>query len=366
MSGGPERKLPSSGRAASGGALHGRQQGLLLVAPYEDEPAMLQALAERLGVSVHTEVFRTSKAVAAGVWRRHGAIWLSAWAAFRRRNEVGYIVFGEQFIGLYYALLTRLFGRGAQGGPRTIVLQMIYNQRPGWKGAVYHALYRWLVTSPALNVLVCAASFERKLYVANFGAQVDRKLVFIPFGRNMPLAPPERLPGPAAGAAEPFFFTGGTSNRDYKTLLDAFRGLPYRLEIACYPQDVAGLDVPPNVTVLHGVFDDEFKRKVRECLAVVIPIRKADVSAGQLVLLDAMRVGKASIVTQGSCMEDYVDDSCAVCVPGQDAKALQDAVRHLAEDEASRTRLGQVAEARFSQHFTRRAFGLHVADALKA
>lgn len=339
------------------------RERLLLVAPYEDEPAMLQALSQGLDVEVQTELFRTQREVAAGVWRRHGHIWRSAWVAFRQRHRVGYIVFGEQFIGLYYACLMRLLGWG-QPGPRTAVLQLIYNRRPGWKGALYHAIYRWLVSSPSLDVLVCAASFERALYAKEFGPEVDRKLVFIPFGRNKPLAAGEGRDAERA-AEGGFFFTGGTSNRDYPTLVEAFRGLPYRLEIACYPGDVAGLDLPPNVSVLHGVFDDEFKQKVRDCLAVVIPIRKADVSAGQLVLLDAMRLGKSSIVTQGSCMEDYVDDSCALRVPGQDAAALRAAIERLAGDADLRRQLGETAAERYARQFTRQAFGRHIAAALK-
>ena len=336
---------------------------LLLVAPYVDEPAMLQALSQGLDVDVQAELFRTDRGVAAGVWRRHGHIWRSAWAAFRQRHRVRYIVFGEQFIGLYYACLMRLLGWG-RPGPRTAVLQLIYNRRPGWKGALYYIVYRWLVSSPSLSVLVCAASFERELYANEFGPEVDRKLVFIPFGRNKPLEAAEahgtELAPPGAS-----FFTGGTSNRDYPTLVEAFRGLPHRLEIACYPGDVAGLDLPPNVSVLHGVFDDEFKRKVRDCLAVVIPIRKADVSAGQLVLLDAMRLGKASIVTQGSCMEDYVDDSCALRVPGQDVGALRAAIERLAGDPTLRRQLGTAAAERYACQFTRQAFGRHIAAALK-
>lgn len=341
---------------------------LLLVAPYVDEPGMIQALEQGLGVVVQQQVFRTSKTVAAGVWRRHLNIWRSAWAAFRQRNQVRFIVFGEQFIGLYYALLTRLLGRGRGGGPRTIVLQLIYNRRPGWKGAWYRAVYGWLIGSPALTRLVCAASFERSWYAEEFGAEVGSKLVFLPFGRNTPWQDDPCSPAsPDRGAPfPPFFFTGGTSNRDYATLIEAFRGLPWQLQIACYPADVAGLAIPPNVQVLHGVFDDDFKRKVHDCLAVIIPIKSARVSAGQLVLLDAMRVGKASIVTAGSCMEDYADGSTALRVPVGDVQALRQAVTALAGDDGTlRARLGQASRERYDREFTRQAFGQRIARALQ-
>ncbi|MCO5978889.1 glycosyltransferase [Ideonella oryzae] len=338
---------------------------LLLVAPYVDEPAMLQALSQGLDVEVQTELFRTSRSVAASTFRRHWNIFRSAWAAFRQRDRVGYIVFGEQFIGLYYALLTRLLGRGKRGGPRTIVLQLIYNRRPGWKGEVYRTLYAWLIRSPALTRLACAASIERRYYAEEFGAVVADKLVFIPFGRNSPLGTEARREPVAAPDESPFFFAGGTSNRDYKTLIEAFRGLSAELQIACYPSDVADLNIPPNVVVLHGVFDDEFKRKVRDCTAMIIPIKNTDVSAGQLVLLDAMRLGKACIVTAGGCMEDYVDEKSAICVSAGDSDAIRRAVRDLVCNPRLVIELGEAARLRYEKRNTRAAFGRAVAASLK-
>ncbi len=326
---------------------------------------MLQALSQGLNVEVRTELFRTSRSVAASTWRRHWNIFRSAWAAFKQRNHVGYIVFGEQFIGLYYALLTRLLGRGESGGPRTIVLQLIYNRRPGWKGKVYRALYAWLIRSPALTRLACAASIERRYYVEEFGAVVADKLVFIPFGRNSPLDTDDPRGLAITSAESPFFFAGGTSNRDYKTLIEAFRGLPAELQIACYPSDVVNLDMPPNVAILHGVFDDEFKRKVRDCTAMIIPIKNTDVSAGQLVLLDAMRLGKTCIVTAGGCMEDYVDDKSAICVPAGDSDAIRQAVLDLISDPRLAIELGDAARLRYEKSNTRAAFGRAVAASLK-
>lgn len=341
------------------------RERLLLVAPYEDEPAMLQALSQGLDVEVRTELFRTSRSVAASTWRRHWSILRSAWVAFRQRNQVRYIVFGEQFIGLYYALLTRLLGRGKGGGPRTMVLQLIYNRRPSWKGEVYRAVYGWLIRSPALTRLACAASIERRYYAEEFGAVVAEKLVFIPFGRNSPLSTDARRGGVMAAEESPFFFAGGTSNRDYKTLVEAFRGLPVHLQIACYPSDVADLNLPPNVVALHGVFDDEFKQKVRDCAAMIIPIKNTDVSAGQLVLLDAMRLGKACIVTAGGCMEDYVDEKSAICVPVGDIDAIRRAVRDLVGNPGLAIELGEAARLRYERSNTRAAFGRAIAVSLK-
>ena len=328
-----------------------RRNRLLIVAPFRDEDAFYETMTTRLDADIELLNYTTNRAVSRGVWRRHAIILLMAFRAFRKSGDKEMILFGEQFVGLYYALFCRLFF-WVRNPSRSMVLQLIYNRKTGLMGACYRAIYGWLIESPSLNYLICHASLEREYYRTEFGEATGKKVVFVPFGRNTPEKPDAAKPV----AADRYFFSGGTSNRDYKTLADAFRGIRARLVIACHANDIKGLDLPDNVTVRHDVFGDLFQDHIDKAYAVILPILRNDVSAGQLVLIDAMRSGKASIVTSGSCMEDYVDRSCAVSVPRQDAQALAEAVSYLEANEAVCARLGSAARLRYEHEFARRAF----------
>ncbi len=337
-----------------------RGNRLLIVAPFRDEDAFYETMTTRLDADVELLNYTTNRAVSRGVWRRHAVILLMAFRAFRKSGDKEMILFGEQFVGLYYALFCRLFF-WVRNPSRSMVLQLIYNRKPGLIGACYRAIYGWLIKSPSLNYLVCHASLEREYYRTEFGETTGKKVVFVPFGRNTPEKPGTAKPI----ATERYFFSGGTSNRDYRTLVDAFRGIKARLVIACHANDIRGLDLPDNVTARHDVFGVSFQDHIDKAYAVILPILRNEVSAGQLVLIDAMRSGKASIVTSGSCMEDYVDQSCAVSVSRQDAQALAKAVNDLEADEAVCQRLGSAARLRYEHEFTRRAFAERLCSVMR-
>lgn len=336
---------------------HARSR-LMIVAPYRDEDVFLATLGRRLRADISLLNYDTGRALGKSRWRRHAYIFTMALRAFNASRTQDIVLFGEQFVGLYYALFCRvLFWRSH--APQAAVLQLIYNRKQGWAGRCYRAVYRWLIASPALRWLICHASLERTYYHAEFGTRIAGKIYYVPFGRNAP----SRVS--TSNASFDYFFSGGTSNRDYATLINAFRGLDARLVIACHTRDVAGLNLPANVTAVHDAFGEVFSKLVEGARAVVLPIRSTDVSAGQLVLLDAMRAGRACIVTSGSCMDDYVDDDCAIRVPPGDAQALATAVLFLATNHGACEQLGCAASARYAREFTREAFADRICDLLR-
>lgn len=325
---------------------------MLIVAPYLDEAEFLVAIEGQLNVKIELLNYKTNITVSRSVWRRHLIILLMSFKAFRKASEQDFILFGEQFVGLYYALFCRLFF-WVKRPARSMVLQLIYNRKHGLKGLLYAVVYRWFIQTSSLNYLICHSSLEREYYLSEFGVRVANKIYFVPFGRNKP---DEAVFEATTEFDNRYFFAGGTSNRDYKTLIEAFNGISARLIIACHPNDISGINLPENVSAVHNAFGLTFQSYINGARAVILPILSNNVSAGQLVLIDAMRAGKASIVTSGSCMEDYVDQTCALSVPRQDIEALKLAVKQLDENELLCIQLGKSARARYAQEFTRRAF----------
>ena len=79
----------------------------------------------------------------------------------------------------------------------------------------------------------------------------------------------------AVYAATPadYIFSGGYTNRDYPTLLEAVRGLPCRLTLCVRSKRALGRDVPENVDVLENISEDQFNRLMAASAFVVVPSR---------------------------------------------------------------------------------------------
>lgn len=324
---------------------------VLIVAPYEDEEAFYNVIRNSIGGGIEFLNYSTTKEVSKSFWKRHFFIFRMALKSIGAGQGKNYIFFGEQFIGLYYAFLSRIFF-WIRCFPKSVVIQIIYNKKKGFVGFLYKLVYGWLLASKSLSVLVCHSSQEREYYAIEFGKNIRDKLFFVPFGRGQSLL----YASENSVVDRRYFFSGGTSNRDYKTLIEAFRGLDAQLLIACHERDVSGIDIPGNVEIRHDIFGTDFLDCICNSYAVVLPISNTSVSAGQLVLIDSMRAGKASIITEGSCMADYTDSDCSIFVQKQDVNGLKAAVNFLNSSESLCLNLGTSSEHRYIKEFTRSSF----------
>ena len=72
-----------------------------------------------------------------------------------------------------------------------------------------------------------------------------------------------------------------------------------------------------------------------------------------VALLEAMACGKACIATDVPGSRDIIENEVSgLLVPPEDAEALGDAIRRLAESPDLRQQLGHQARRRVEQHFT--------------
>lgn len=93
-----------------------------------------------------------------------------------------------------------------------------------------------------------------------------------------------------------YIFAGGNTNRDFTQVLEAARCLPKRQFIIATHELNGRNDIPANVKVVQ-TGHTEFIRLMREADAVITPIRSGLTrAAGQQTYLNAMRLGKVSIV----------------------------------------------------------------------
>ena len=140
-------------------------------------------------------------------------------------------------------------------------------------------------------------------------------------------------------------FSGGRSLRDYEPLLRCAAELPFEFRIAAERSDLPeGVPVPPNVSVGPTSHAD-YLEAMRNARAVVVALEpREDRSAGQTTYLNAMAMGKLTIVTETLGVRDHVEDRrSGLIVPARDSRALCETIRW-SQDPANADEVAAIRE----------------------
>jgi hypothetical protein len=141
----------------------------------------------------------------------------------------------------------------------------------------------------------------------------------------------------AAKSPAPRVFTGGNAMRDYDQLREALGGADILVTVATRNP----AKNPPDNFTEGPVSHPEFMRLMAESHAVVLPLKAPSMrSAGQQTYLNAMRLGKPTIVNDALGVRELIDGAAFV-VPPRDPIALRDQV-HWVLDEENRDAVNQV------------------------
>jgi glycosyltransferase involved in cell wall biosynthesis len=334
---------------------------ILIVADCKIENEFTETLATSLHCNPQIYYF---DATVAKQWKkcaRHFIYFSLAFKTFKHKKDYKYIIFWQQFIGIYFAFLLTIFGKRDFKGI-CIVLHFIYKARNSFIGCFHKYLFMCALDVSSIRGVICHSEKEKEFYVKEFGCKYQYKIFYVKYGIK---APEDNFYfGRTGDKKERYFFSGGTSNRDYRTLIDGFRGLDERLIIACLRQDIKRIDIPKNVTVLHDIFGMKFIKYLVNSYAVTVILDNPNISSGHLVLLQAMSLGKAIIATRGICVENYLDDNCAVLVKDHSAKEIKEAVKDLLNNEHKSLKLGNWSRLKFESEFTLRKYGGGIAGLL--
>ena len=107
-----------------------------------------------------------------------------------------------------------------------------------------------------------------------------------------------------------YIFSGGGSNRDYKTLFEAYNktNTDIPLIVATHPHCVAGLYKNERIIVKNDVINETFGDILKRSRFLVLSLKDADISAGHMVFLQALKNNVPILINRIKAVEDYVTD----------------------------------------------------------
>jgi glycosyltransferase involved in cell wall biosynthesis len=213
-----------------------------------------------------------------------------------------------------------------------------------------------------LNGILCHSSIECKRYDALF-PRARGRFVFVPVGVHI-TGYEER--SKFVDPAESYALSAGRSGRDYATLCLTFRDTGYPLHIVCDAESaLANCTAAENIKMLKRCYDSCYKSELRNAGMVVIPIGVTDISAGQMVLIQAMAYRKPLIVTRTPTVEEYLTHELnALLIPPGDKEALRVAVDRLRNDKQLAARLTENGFVHYEEHHSMNAFVKHIVNAV--
>ena len=281
------------------------------------------------------------------LWRVLGLAWESLGPG---RAAPDAVVVSSDIEALVFGGMRRLLRRRTR-----VVFQTLIVTRRGSAAADFLYMAYWRLIVRAIDLAICHARSEVLTYRALFPGDAA-KFVFVPYGTTVGDRAGLLAEPPAAGP--PAVVTAGRSGRDFPLLARAVEGLDCRLQIVCdIAGPVAGIAPSGRVEILRDRFDRAYLRTLAGATVVAVPLAVDDISAGQMVLLQAAALGRAVVITRTATTVDYADDEVdALLVPLGDQAALHGAIARLLGDGALRCRLGAAAAARFDREHSTEAF----------
>lgn len=260
---------------------------------------------------------------------------LTGIASARLASRTGSTVVTEELMpGAVAAVVEMAPGSRDRG---VVNVNLIFERDPSVRRRARELLYRLALRNP--RSLFTAGSPELSAeYARTFSTAAAR----------FPVLPDCVLPiwvdpvSPRSTPDDGYVFIGGEANRDWGTAIAAARLAPDTdFVFSARSQLWAHTDVPSNVRVVLDVSEDRFYELLSRSRLVALPLT-SDVTAGLVVLMNALLRGKLVVATRTSVTSLYFPRAASgVLVPRADPGALAAAVRTFWDEDEARLTLAE-------------------------
>ena len=268
-----------------------------------------------------------------------------------QRSKWDKIIAWQQFYGLNFAFWSRLLHLKKKN--HLTVMTFIYKRKSGIVGNLYHTYMSFIVRSKYIDKFICFSKEECEYYPVLFGVSKD-SFVNLPVGIE-PLDSVDKKD-------EGYIFATGRSNRDYVFLVKVLQGTNYECQIACdtIPTGV----ITSGINILSDCHGDEMIQLMAKSHCVVIPLKDTHVSSGQLVILQAMALGKPVICTDADGIRDYTSTDTTIMIPNDEGR-WKESLHLLYSNKDLYTKLSSSSYKRFKENFTAQVMYRNIANFLK-
>lgn len=185
----------------------------------------------------------------------------------------------------------------------------------------------------------------------------ENRFRYVPLNSTIP---PEQKPL----AGEGFILAAGRSLRDYHLFIEAVSGLPIPVVIIGGSDDLLKTYIPPNIKLLRNISRNDYLDYMRRCTLCVLPLMETVRPTGQVVMLEAMAMGKPVISTKNMGTVDYVkNNETGILVPPNNIDAMRTAITSIINHPDTAAQLGCRA---LDQIHKENADTIHTARRLRA
>lgn len=229
--------------------------------------------------------------------------------------------------------------------------------------ALHRAYYAFVLR--AVDVAIVHSRLEVARYQALFPRAATR-FAFVPYGMGVEDHAALLAAAAPAPAEASVLVAAGKSGRDYATLVRAVHGLAAETRIICnYAPSLPALPPGNAVRVLSDCHGVDYLREVANATIVIVPLAVADISAGQMAVIQAMALARPLIITDTPTVRDYAThEGNALLVPMGDAAALRAAIARLLADAPLRARLAAAAAETYARRHTTHRFAANLVAAI--
>lgn len=229
-------------------------------------------------------------------------------------------------------------------------------------GTCQSGLRRWAARASLqhINRFVVHTRRECDIYSQWLGLPKER-FVFLPYQvAEMPVTYDENT-------TQPFITAIGSAHRDFPTLFQAVETLKLPTVIASGSRALKGLQLPAQVQAPLGIGKQDCLRLAQEARINIVPMKtNAHITAaGQVTIVEAMRMGRVVIASRCNGAEDYIihGETGLLVEPGS-TQALIRAIEMLWDDPQLRNKIGHNARNYAAQHFSDEAAGISLQNVL--
>lgn len=268
----------------------------------------------------------------------------------RRRTGKDVILACDPMCGLMFAATARFLR--LNHSPMVISMFLLRPWKPNFMEWLRHFFADYGLAR--VSSVICFSSYEVDRYRREFPRHGD-KLLFVPVGCDPTVLDLEfEKRRSALNPPDAYIFSGGTTNRDYRTLATSMSNIPnVKLKICAKKSNYPGSF--PNFEFLTDIYGTDYEREILNATIVVVPLFDKCFSSGQLTLLKAMELGKPIVASDVPGVRDYITDGYnGLLVPPGDSGAMSNAISILLSDEEKRKTLGNHARATHQNRFTQK------------